>query len=60
MSSPASIRARSSSLTAGSDTVTFGRLMPCREATLPPTSTSVTTSPSVTSSTRSRMAPSAR
>ncbi len=37
----------SSSLTAGRDTVTFGRLRPCREATLPPTSTFVTTSPSV-------------
>ena len=39
MSRPASISARSSSQTAGSETVTFGRLMPCREATLPPTST---------------------
>ena len=41
---PASISAMSSSLTAGSETVTFGRLRPWREATLPPTSTWVTTS----------------
>ena len=45
MSRPASISAMSSSLTAGSETVTFGRLSPCRDATLPPTSTLVTTSP---------------
>ena len=60
MSMPASISAMSSSLTAGSETVTFGRLMPWREATLPPTSTLVTTSPSEISATRSRTVPSAR
>ena len=60
MSRPTSISPMSSSLTAGSETVTFGRLSPCREATLPPTSTLVTTSPSRTSATRSRTAPSAR
>ncbi len=41
ISSPASISAMSSALTAGSETVTFGRLSPWREATLPPTSTLV-------------------
>ena len=60
ISRPASISAMSSALTAGSETVTLGRLRPWREATLPPTSTLVTTSPSMTSSTRRRTAPSAR
>ena len=60
ISRPASISRRSSSLTAGSDIVTLGRFSPCRDATVPPTSTLVITSPSTTSLTRSRMAPSAR
>ena len=60
ISSPASISEMSSALTAGRETVTFGRLSPWREATLPPTSTFVTTSWSEISSTRRRTAPSAR
>ena len=50
----------SSSLTAGSETVTFGRFSPWRDATLPPTSTLVTTSPPSTEPTLRRTAPSAR
>ena len=57
---PASTSAMSSSLTAGRDTVTFGRFRPWREATLPPTSTCVTTSEPATGDTRRRTAPSAR
>ena len=57
---PASISRRSSSLTAGSDIVTLGRFSPCRDATVPPTSTAASTSPSRESRTRRRMAPSAR
>ena len=60
ISRPASISRRSSSLTAGSDIVTFGRLSPWREATVPPTSTTTSTSPGRTSRTRRRMAPSER
>ena len=60
--SPKRSMSRSSSGTATRPRVLPGMLSPCREATVPPTSTSVSTShsPPRTCSTRRRMAPSAR
>jgi hypothetical protein len=62
ISAPARRCSRSSSGTAGSRSVGPGMFKPCRDATVPPTSTSASTSPTPerTPWTRSRTAPSAR